>query len=166
MKRLFKALTLDVVSAGAASARATGGAEENLNRKNIVLPPASVACCELCLRGARRQPPIPVRLGSDQSTPRGKSGQGSYARAGYRRPVPWAESSRQHARHPGQSRQGQEDREGPRMVNSAPGFTDQPKVINGSPISWSKSSVRRSANMPAPRSAWPSSPSASRSRLK
>ena len=40
------------------------------------------------------------------------------------------------------------------MVNTADGFSDQPKVVNGFRISWSRSSARRSASMPAPLSAW------------
>ena len=39
MRALVKALFLALVSAGTASAQATGGAEDNLKQKNIVLPP-------------------------------------------------------------------------------------------------------------------------------
>jgi hypothetical protein len=54
------------------------------------------------------------------------------------------------------------------MVNSAPGFDRHPAVINGFPISSSRSSVLRSAATPAPPSASPLclSTSLSRSRAK
>jgi enamine deaminase RidA (YjgF/YER057c/UK114 family) len=132
MKALFKALTFGVVSAGANSAQATGGAEDNLKRKKIVLPPpvSPVANYVSAVRVGNLL--FLSGSGPDQSTPRGKVGKDLTLEQGY-----------QAARSVGlnllantRATLGSLDKvkrivKVLGMVNSAPGFTDQPKVING-----------------------------------
>ena len=132
MRALIGSLVLAVISASTASAQATGGAEDNLKQKNIELPlpttpvanyvPAVRVGNLLFLSGS----------GPDPSTPRGKVGKDLSLEQGY-----------QAARATGLSilatvraTLGSLDRvkrivKVLGMVNSAPGFTDQPKVING-----------------------------------
>jgi YjgF/chorismate_mutase-like, putative endoribonuclease len=51
------------------------------------------------------------------------------------------------------------------MVNSAEGFGDQPKVVNGFSDRW-RSSAKRSGSMPAPPWEWPDSHSTMLSRSR
>jgi enamine deaminase RidA (YjgF/YER057c/UK114 family) len=132
MKALFRALILTVVSAGAASSQAMGGAEENLKKKNIVLPspPAPLANYVSAVRTGNLL--FLSGSGPDASTPRGKVGKELTLEQGY-----------QAARSVGlnllantRANLGSLDRvkrvvKVLGMVNSAPGFTDQPKVVNG-----------------------------------
>jgi len=83
MRALFRALVLAVVPAGSASAQTTGGAEERLKKKNIVLPspptplanyvPAVRVGSLLFLSGA----------GPDSATPHGKVGKDLTLEQGY-----------------------------------------------------------------------------------
>ncbi len=83
MRAMMGALILTVVSAGAASAQAAGGAEDNLKQKNIVLPqpvtpvanyvPAVRVGNLLYLSGT----------GPDRSAPRGKVGKDLSLEQGY-----------------------------------------------------------------------------------
>ena len=131
MRTLFKALFLAVVSTSTASAQ-MGGAEANLKKKNITLPSPVTPLANyvsavrvgnlLFLSGA----------GPDQATPKGKVGKELTLEQGY-----------QAARSVGlnllantRANLGSLDKvkrvvKVLGMVNSAPGFTDQPKVING-----------------------------------
>lgn len=132
MRALVKALFLAVVSASTASAHATGGAEDNLKQKNIALPlpvtpvanyvPAVRVGNLLFLSGS----------GPDQATPRGKVGKDLTLEQGYEA----ARSVGLNLLATARANLGSLDRvkrivKVLGMVNSAPGFTDQPKVING-----------------------------------
>jgi enamine deaminase RidA (YjgF/YER057c/UK114 family) len=132
MRALIEALVLTVVSRGTGTAQATGGAEDNLRKKNIALP----------------SPPAPignyvraVRVGNlvyfsgsgpDPSTPRGKVGKELTLEQGYQA----ARSVGLNLLASARANLGSLDKvkrvvKVLGMVNCAPGFTDQPKVING-----------------------------------
>lgn len=132
MKAWFRALILTVVSAGAASAQAIGGAEENLRKKNIVLPspPTPIANYVSAVRAGNLL--FLSGSGPDASTPRGKVGQELTLEQGYQAARSVGLNLLANAR----ANLGSLDRvkrvvKVLGMVNSAPGFTDQPKVING-----------------------------------
>ena len=131
MRALYKALFLTVVSAGPASAQ-SGGAEATLKQKNIALP----------------TPPTPignyvsaVRVGNllylsgsgpGPSIPKGKVGKELTLEQGYQAARSVGLNLLANAR----ANLGSLDKVKKvvkvlGMVNSAPGFTDQPKVING-----------------------------------
>src|SRR5258708_39954306 len=83
MRALTKALFLTVVPANTASAQATGGAEDNVKQKNIVLPPPVTPV-------ANYVPAVRVGnllflsgTGPDPSTPRGKVGKDLSLEQGY-----------------------------------------------------------------------------------
>jgi enamine deaminase RidA (YjgF/YER057c/UK114 family) len=132
MKALVGVLVFALVSTGTALAQATGGAEDNLKQKNIVLPPPAAPVANyvpavrvgnlLFLSGA----------GPDQSTPRGKVGKDLSLEQGYQaaRATGWAFLCHG-AVHLGSLDRVKRIVKVLGMVNSAPGFTDQPKVING-----------------------------------
>ena len=132
MKKLVGALVLALASAGTASAQSTGGAEDNLKRKNIVLPPPVTPV-------ANYVPAVRVGnllflsgSGPDQSTPRGKVGKDLSLEQGYQA----ARATGLNLLATTRATLGSLDRvkrivKVLGMVNSAPGFTDQPKVING-----------------------------------
>ena len=132
MRALVGALVLALVSASTASAQTTGGAEDNLKQKSIVLPPPVAPVANyvpavrvgnlLFLSGA----------GPDQSTPRGKVGKDLSLEQGYQA----ARATGLNLLATTRATLGSLDRvkrivKVLGMVNSAPGFTDQPKVING-----------------------------------
>lgn len=132
MRALFRALILTVVSAGTAAAQEMSGAEENLKKKNIVLPsppkplanyvPAVRVGNLLFLSGS----------GPDAATPRGKVGKDLTLEQGYQAARSVGLNLLANAR----ASLGSLDRvkrvvKVLGMVNSAPGFTDQPMVING-----------------------------------
>jgi enamine deaminase RidA (YjgF/YER057c/UK114 family) len=132
MKALVRALVLAVVSAGGASAQSTGGAEDNLKQKNIVLPPpvAPVANYVPAVRVGNLL--FLSGSGPDQSTPTGKVGKDLTLEQGYQA----ARSVGLNLLATARATLGSLDRvkrivKVLGMVNSAPGFTDQPKVING-----------------------------------
>jgi len=126
------ALILTVVSAGAATAQATGGAEDNLKQKNIALPPPATPV-------ANYVPAVRVGnllflsgVGPGQSTPRGKVGKDLSLEQGYQA----ARATGLNLLATARATLGSLDKvkrivKVLGMVNSAPGFTDQPKVING-----------------------------------
>ena len=132
MKAMMGALILTVVSAGAVSAQATGGAEENLKQKNITLPAPTTPV-------ANYVPAVRVGnllylsgTGPDPSTPRGKVGKDLSLEQGYQA----ARSTGLNLLATTRATLGSLDKvkrivKVLGMVNSAPGFTDQPKVING-----------------------------------
>ena len=131
MRALVKALFLAVVSVSTASAQA-GGAEDNLKQKNIVLPPpvAPVANYVPAVRVGNLL--FLSGSGPDQSTPRGKVGKELSLEQGYQA----ARSTGLNLLATARATLGSLDRvkrivKVLGMVNSAPGFTDQPKVING-----------------------------------
>ena len=131
MRALFRALFLTVVSASTASAQA-GGAEENLKQNNITLPPPVTPV-------ANYVPAVRVGnllflsgSGPDQATPRGKVGKDLTLEQGYQA----ARSVGLNLLATARANLGSLDKvkrivKVLGMVNSAPGFTDQPKVING-----------------------------------
>jgi enamine deaminase RidA (YjgF/YER057c/UK114 family) len=132
MRALIKALFLTVVSTGTASAQGTGSAEDNLKQKNIVLPAPTTPV-------ANYVPAVRVGnllflsgSGPDPSTPRGKVGKDLTLEQGYQA----ARSIGLNLLATTRATLGSLDRvkrvvKVLGMVNSAPGFTDQPKVING-----------------------------------
>ena len=132
MRALIKALFLAVVSAGTASAQTTGGAEDTLKQKNITLPPPVTPV-------ANYVPAVRVGnllflsgSGPDQATPRGKVGKDLTLEQGYQA----ARSVGLNLLATARANLGSLDKvkrivKVLGMVNSAPGFTDQPKVING-----------------------------------
>ncbi len=132
MRALVKALFLAVVSAGTASAQAAGGAEDNLKQKNIALPPpvAPVANYVPAVRVGNLL--FLSGSGPDPSTLRGKVGKDLTLEQGYQA----ARSVGLNLLATARANLGSLDKvkrvvKVLGMVNSAPGFTDQPKVING-----------------------------------
>ena len=132
MSALFRALVLAVVSAGTASAQTTGGAEETLKKKNILLPapPSPVANYVPAVRVGNLL--FLSGSGPDPSTPRGKVGKDLTLEQGYQA----ARSVGLNLLANAKANLGSLDKvkrvvKVLGMVNSAPGFTDQPKVING-----------------------------------
>ncbi len=132
MKALFGALILSVISAGAASAHAASGAEETLKKKNITLPtpPTPVANYVPAVRVGNLL--FLSGSGPDPSVPRGKVGKDLTVEQGYQAARSVGLNLLANAR----ANLGSLDKvkrvvKVLGMVNSAPGFTDQPKVING-----------------------------------
>ena len=132
MRVLVGALVLALVSASTASAQTTGGAEDNLKQKSIVLPPpvAPVANYVPAVRVGNLL--FLSGSGPDQSTPRGKVGKDLSLEQGYQA----ARATGLNLLATTRATLGSLDRvkrivKVLGMVNSAPGFTDQPKVING-----------------------------------
>ena len=132
MRTLFKALVLAIVSAGSASAQGTGSAEETLKKKNIVLPspPSPVANYVPAVRVGNLL--YLSGSGPDPATPRGKVGKELTLEQGYQA----ARSVGLNLLANAKANLGSLDKvkrvvKVLGMVNSAPGFTDQPKVING-----------------------------------
>ncbi|HXF16146.1 MAG TPA: RidA family protein [Burkholderiales bacterium] len=132
MSALFRALVLAVVSAGTASAQTIGGAEETLKKKNILLPapPSPVANYVPAVRVGNLL--FLSGSGPDPSTPRGKVGKDLTLEQGYQA----ARSVGLNLLANAKANLGSLDKvkrvvKVLGMVNSAPGFTDQPKVING-----------------------------------
>lgn len=132
MRALPGALVLALVLASTTSAQAAGGAEDNLKQRNITLPSPSTPV-------ANYVPAVRVGnllflsgTGPDQSTPRGKVGKDLTLEQGYQA----ARSTGLNLLATARATLGSLDRvkrivKVLGMVNSAPGFTDQPKVING-----------------------------------
>ena len=132
MSALFRALVLAVVSAGTASAQTIGGAEETLKKKNILLPapPSPVANYVPAVRVGNLL--FLSGSGPDPSAPRGKVGKDLTLEQGYQA----ARSVGLNLLANAKANLGSLDKvkrvvKVLGMVNSAPGFTDQPKVING-----------------------------------
>ena len=132
MRALASALVFAVLSAGPVLAQPAGSAEDILKQKNIVLPAPATPVANF----------IPaVRVGNllflsgngpDPATPRGKVGRDLTLEQGYQA----ARSTGLNLLAATRAALGSLDRvkrivKVLGMVNSAPGFTDQPKVING-----------------------------------
>jgi enamine deaminase RidA (YjgF/YER057c/UK114 family) len=132
MRALVGALLLAFVSASTVLAQATGSAEANLKEKHITLPPPATPV-------ANYVPAVRVGnllffsgSGPGQSTPRGKVGKDLSLEQGYQA----ARATGLNLLATARATLGSLDRvkrivKVLGMVNSAPGFTDQPKVING-----------------------------------
>ena len=132
MRALIVALLLVCISAGTASAQATGGAEDNLKQKHITLPPPATPV-------ANYVPAVRVGnllyfsgAGPDPSTPKGKVGKDLSLEQGYQA----ARATGLNLLATARATLGSLDKVKKivkvlGMVNSAPGFADHPKVING-----------------------------------
>lgn len=132
MRTLVGVLLLALISASTASAQVTGSAEDNLKQKNIALPPPTTPV-------ANYVPAVRVGnllffsgSGPGQFTPRGKVGKDLSLEQGYQA----ARATGLNMLATARATLGSLDRvkrivKVLGMVNSAPGFTDQPKVING-----------------------------------
>jgi len=132
MRALVVALLLLLISAGTVSAQATGGAEYNLKQKNITLPPPTMPV-------ANYVPTIRVGnllffsgAGPSPATPKGKVGKDLSLEQGYQA----ARATGLNLLATARATLGSLDKVKKivkvlGMVNSAPGFADQPKVING-----------------------------------
>ena len=132
MRALAVALTLSLLAATVCTNATAGTAEENLKQKNITLPPPSTPV-------ANYVPAVRVGnllfvsgTGPSRSTPRGKVGAELTLEQGYQA----ARSSGLNILATVRATLGSLDRvkrvvKVLGMVNSAPGFTDQPRVING-----------------------------------
>lgn len=132
MRALIVALVLVCISAGTASAQATGGAEDNLKRKHITLPPPATPV-------ANYVPAVRVGnllyfsgAGPGPSTPKGKVGKDLSLEQGYHA----ARAAGLNLLATARATLGSLDKVKKivkvlGMVNSAPGFAEQPKVING-----------------------------------
>ncbi len=132
MRTLLGALLLALISVNTNSVQATGGAEDNLKQKNITLPPPATPVANYV--------PV-VRVGNllffsgsgpSQSTPKGKVGKDLSLEQGYQA----ARATGLNLLATARATLGSLDRvkrivKVLGMVNSASGFTDQPKVING-----------------------------------
>ena len=132
MRALMKALILTVVSASTASAQAAGSAEDNLKQKNIVLPPPTTPVANYVPAVRAGNLLFLSGSGPDPSTPRGKVGKDLTLEQGYQA----SRSVGLNLLATARANLGSLDRvkrivKVLGMVNSAPGFTDQPKVING-----------------------------------
>ena len=132
MRALFGALIFSVVSASAASAQTPGGAEDTLKKKNITLPspPTPVANYVPAVRVGNLL--FLSGSGPEPSVPRGKLGKDLTLEQGYQAARSVGLNLLANAR----ANLGSLDKvkrvvKVLGMVNSAPGFTDQPKVING-----------------------------------
>ena len=132
MRALVVALLLVLMSAGTVSAEATDGAEDNLKQKNITLPPPATPVANyvpavrignlLFLSGA----------GPGPATSKGKVGKDLSLEQGYQA----ARATGLNLLATARATLGSLDKVKKivkvlGMVNSAPGFSDQPKVING-----------------------------------
>jgi enamine deaminase RidA (YjgF/YER057c/UK114 family) len=132
MRALAVALTLSFLAATVCTNATAGTAEENLKQKNITLPAPRTPL-------ANYVPAVRVGnllfvsgTGPSRSTPRGKVGSDLTLEQGYQA----ARSSGLNILATIRATLGSLDRvkrvvKVLGMVNSAPGFTDQPKVING-----------------------------------
>ena len=132
MRALVVALLLVCISAGTASAQATGGAEDNLKQKHITLPPLATPV-------ANYVPAVRVDnllyfsgAGPGPSTPKGKVGKDLSLEQGYQA----ARAAGLNLLATARATLGSLDKVKKivkvlGMVNSAPGFAEQPKVING-----------------------------------
>lgn len=132
MRALVGALLLAFISASTGFSQATGSAEANLKEKHITLPPPATPV-------ANYVPAVRVGnllffsgSGPGQSTPRGKVGKDLSLEQGYQA----ARATGLNLLATARATLGSLDRvkrivKVLGMVNSAPGFTDQPKVING-----------------------------------
>jgi enamine deaminase RidA (YjgF/YER057c/UK114 family) len=132
MRARIAPLILALASMSAATAEAAGGAEDNLKQKNIALPAPTAPV-------ANYVPAVRVGnllflsgTGPDPSIPRGKVGKDLSLEQGYQA----ARSTGLNLLATARAALGSLDRvkrivKVLGMVNSAPGFTDQPKVING-----------------------------------
>ena len=132
MRALIVALVLVCISAGTASAQATGGAEDNLKQKHITLPPPATPV-------ANYVPAVRVGnllyfsgAGPGPSTPKGKVGKDLSLEQGYQA----ARATGLNLLATARATLGSLDKVKKivkvlGMVNSAPGFAEQPKVING-----------------------------------
>jgi len=132
MRALVGALLLAFISASTVFAQATGSAEANLKEKHITLPPPATPV-------ANYVPAVRVGnllffsgSGPGQSTPRGKVGKDLSLEQGYQA----ARATGLNLLATARATLGSLDRvkrivKVLGMVNSVPGFTDQPKVING-----------------------------------
>jgi len=132
MRALAVALTLSFLAATVCTNATAGTAEENLKQKNITLPAPRTPV-------ANYVPAVRVGnllfvsgTGPSRSTPRGKVGSDLTLEQGYQA----ARSSGLNILATIRATLGSLDRvkrvvKVLGMVNSAPGFTDQPKVING-----------------------------------
>jgi enamine deaminase RidA (YjgF/YER057c/UK114 family) len=132
MRAVVGALLVALLAATTAWAQATGSAEDNLKQKNITLPPPATPV-------ANYVPAVRVGdllflsgLGPGQSSPRGKVGKDLSLEQGYQA----ARATGLNLLATARATLGSLDRVKKvvkvlGMVNSAPGFTDQPKVING-----------------------------------
>ena len=167
MKTLMAVLMVTLVLPGNVWAQNVGTAEENLKQKNIKLPAAASPVANyvpavrvgnlLFLSGA----------GPGPNDPRGKVGKELTLDQGYQA----ARATGLNLLAATRAALGSLDKvkrivKVLGMVNSAPGFTDQPKVINGFSDLMVKSLVRRSVSMPAPPSVCQSSRSVSRLRSR
>jgi|SRR5262245_48221137 len=132
MRALIVALLLVCISAGTAWAQATGGAEDKLKQKHITLPPPATPV-------ANYVPAVRVGnllyfsgAGPGPSTPKGKVGKDLTLEQGYQA----ARATGLNLLATAGATLGSLDKVKKivkvfGMVNSAPGFADQPKVING-----------------------------------
>lgn len=132
IRTLVGAVLLALMAAITTTAQATGGAEDNLKQKHITLPPPATPV-------ANYVPAVRVGnllffsgSGPGQSTPRGKVGKDLSIEQGYQA----ARATGLNILATARATLGSLDRvkrivKVLGMVNSAPGFTDQPKVING-----------------------------------
>jgi len=132
MRALVVALFLALLSANPALAQTPGGAEDNLKQKNITLPPPTTPV-------ANYVPAVRVGnllffsgAGPSPSTAKGKVGKDLSLEQGYQA----ARATGLNLLATARATLGSLDRVKKivkvlGMVNSAPGFTDQPKVING-----------------------------------
>jgi enamine deaminase RidA (YjgF/YER057c/UK114 family) len=132
MKVLVTALILSLLVVTTAWAQTTGTAEDNLKLKGITLPPLATPV-------ANYVPAVRVGnllfvsgTGPSQSTPRGKVGTDLSLEQGYHA----ARTTGMNILATVRASLGSLDKvkrivKVLGMVNSAPGFTDQPKVING-----------------------------------
>jgi enamine deaminase RidA (YjgF/YER057c/UK114 family) len=132
MRALIVTLLLVCISAGTVSAQTTGGAEDNLKQKHITLPPPATPV-------ANYVPAVRVGnllyfsgAGPGPSTPKGKVGKDLSLEQGYQA----ARAAGLNLLATARATLGSLDKVKKivkvlGMVNSAPGFAEQPKVING-----------------------------------
>lgn len=132
MRALIVTLLLVCISAGTVSAQTTGGAEDNLKQKHITLPPPATPV-------ANYVPAVRVGnllyfsgAGPGPSTPKGKVGKDLSLEQGYQA----ARATGLNLLATARATLGSLDKVKKivkvlGMVNSAPGFAEQPKVING-----------------------------------
>lgn len=132
MRPLISALFCGLLMLTSAWAQAAGTAEQNLKQKNITLPPPVTPVANYVTAVRVGNLLFVSGTGPSQSTPRGKVGADLSLEQGYQA----ARATGLNVLATVRATLGSLD-EVKRivkvlgMVNSAPGFTDQPKVING-----------------------------------
>jgi enamine deaminase RidA (YjgF/YER057c/UK114 family) len=132
MRAVVGALLVVILVVTTAWTQATASAEDNLKQKNITLPPPATPVANYVPAVRVGNFLFPSGLGPGQSSPGGKVGKDLSLEQGYQATRATGLNLLATARATlGSLEKVKRVVKVLGMVNSAPGFTDQPKVING-----------------------------------